>query len=176
MKKVVWLLAVAVFLCLGTQPISAGGCPPNSSCVGIGVGDTAEDIADDVGQNWNLPDYACSSSGASIEIEGENGTRGIEFGVDGDGTADESHTLDLTLAATTESGEPPFDIFADFDEAGPILLRDGTTNFGQIDLTVSTAPPGSTTNLPLLSPRRTVLLVAGLLAAGIAILVFRRGA
>ena len=170
------LLAVAAFLCLGTQPISAGGCPPNSSCVDVDVGDNGEDIADGVGQNWNLPDYACSSSGASVEIEGDAGTKEISFGVGGDGTSDEAHTLDLTLAATTESGEPPFDIFADFDEAGPILLRDGTTNFGQIDLTVSTSPPSSSTGLPLLSTRRTVLLVAGLLAAGVAIIVFRRGA
>lgn len=176
MKKVVGLLAVAAFLCLGTQPISAGGCPPSSACVDINAGANAEDIADDVGQNWNLPDYACSNTGASVEIEGEAGTKEIEFGVSGDGTVDDPHTLDLTVASTTASGEPPFDIFANFDEQGSILLRDGTTNFGQIDLTVTTAPPSSSTGLPLLSTRRTVLLVAGLLAAGIAILVFRRGA
>ena len=112
MKKVVLLLAVVVVLGLAAQPVLAT-CPPNDVCANIPVDATAEDIAAAIGQEWNIsPDFACSQTGASLEISGEAGKRTLEFSVDGDGSVDTPHTLEFDVAVPVAAGDPPFTIDA----------------------------------------------------------------
>ena len=183
MKRFAWIAIAVVASWLVLQPALAQTCPlpnpdDNEACVEVSVGATAEDIAQDLGQNWNLPDYACSTTGGNITItleagQSEEGERAIAFDVQADGMGGEPHSLNLIFVSPTGSANGPFDISAEFDGESAVLLRDGTTTFADIDLTVQTAPPPGPA-LPMLSGRRTALLLSGLLAAGVAMLVFRR--
>jgi len=184
-KRFAWIAGAVVLLCLVVQPaLAQTTCPPpdpedNEACVGVSAGATAEDIAEDLGQNWNLPNYACSSTGASVTVtveagENEDGEKEVTFNVEADGNVDEPHALNFIFVSPTGSGEAPFDILLEFDGAEAVLLRDGTTNFADINIEVETAPPAQPGILPMLSGTRTALLVFGLLAAGVAILAFRR--
>ena len=85
-------------------------------CIIILVGSTAQEIADQVEDNWNLPDYSCSSSvlNGQIFVTIEGKSRSILYVVPAGSTL-QPHSYELRFMLPVGAGGPggatPFDMF-----------------------------------------------------------------
>ena len=177
MRKITILFAAKVLVCLGDQP-AAGTCPEGAVCVTIEVGLTAAEVAAEIESNWNLPEFACDAPAPGVTAEGGieistgSGSRIIVYEIPAT-TVQNEFEYEIRFSQQTGTGaQSPFDMFVNYDNTGEIMIRDGVTSFPEIDMIVST--PAEPAALTAIGSTGAVLFVAGLLAAGVAIILVRR--
>ena len=131
-RKILFLVVIAAALVFGVQPAQAQ-CGVDVMCIVILVGSTAQDIAEQVEDNWNLPDFACASSVVNgqifVTISGK--ARTIRYVVPAGSTL-QQHEYELRFALPLSVGSPPFDMFVNFDNQGEQQIPDGLTTLGEI--------------------------------------------
>jgi len=184
-----WAVAIGLVGLVATTAVQAV-----SIVLLVVAGMTPQQIVATLENGWNLPGYLCNSSlgaGDTLVVTkvGGVGTREMRFIVPA-GTLPATHTYKMTLLLpselpfrnNTDPGAPPFYILVDLDNKGDVFVPEGTTNFGDFMIVVTTtqAPPitgggqADTGGLPALDPLRAALLGSGLVGIGLFYLLRRR--
>lgn len=178
MRRSIRWMVLGLFA-LAMQPVWAV-CGVDEVCVVIPPNSSAQDIVNLVEGSWDLPDFACGAditpSGVRVTADANNGTRVLQFVVPPSGTA-LGHSVTLRFAVPLSRLFEPFDIFLNFDGQGEVELSNGTSQFADITINVSTLnlpPSGAAASLPAMDDVASLALIVGLIGGGLGILLVLR--
>jgi len=171
-----WLAGGILALVLGAAP-AAALCFVDTACVNVPAGSSANVISGLVMAAWDIGNYDCSTSvlpNGMVVVRAIDPItfRQIEWQVGGAFSPDSNpvttvpHAIELRPSYPPASPGVPFDLNLKVDAGPEVVLPDGTTSFGEIQVQVHTlaSTPGA---IPALGPIWRIVLGLGVAAAAI---------